>query len=129
MTKKYLTCFLVFVVLMLPVAANAGVGDIIQLLTTITDTLRNGVGQVLSGIQNVNALRQNIQQQVAWPLTAINQAKASVAQVRSQFTTLANQVHSIEVSSATLANPKQLELILRNRSAGGLGQIQPAFLS
>jgi hypothetical protein len=123
-----LACVLVCVILLLPVAAHAGVGDIIQLLVTITDTLKNGVGQVLGGIQRVNTLRQNLQQQVAWPITAINQAKSEVAQVRSQFTSLAHQVRQIEVSSATLADPKQLERTLRGRGQVGLGQVQPAFV-
>ncbi len=128
MTKRILTCTLVFSVLLLPVAAHAGVGDIIQLLVTITDTLKNGVGQVLSGIQRVNTIRQNLQQQVAWPVTAINQARTEVAQARSQFTSLANQVRQIEVSSATLAGPKQLEQILRGGTQVGVGQVQPAFV-
>jgi hypothetical protein len=98
------------------------------LLVTITDTLKNGVGQVLGGIQRVNALRQNLQQQIAWPVTVINQSKAEVAQVRNQFTSLANQVRQIEVSSATLANPKQLEQVLRGSSQLGVGQVQPAFV-
>lgn len=128
MKRKLFAGSLILVVLMLPVAAHAGVGDIIQLLVTITDTLKNGVGQVLGGIQRVNNLRQNLQQQVAWPVTAINQAKSEVAQVRSQFASLANQVHEIEVSSATLADPKQLEQILRGGGQAGVGQVQPAFV-
>jgi hypothetical protein len=128
MTRKYLAGVVVVGLMMLPMAVHAGVGDIIQLLVTITDTLKNGVGQVLGGIQKVNALRQNLQQQVAWPLTAINQAKAAVTQVRSQFTSLANQVHQIEVSSATLTNPRRLETILRSQGAGAVGQVQPALV-
>jgi len=115
-------------VLMLPMAASAGVADIIQLLVTITNTLKGDIGQVLGGIQKVNSARQNLQQQVVWPITAINQAKGSVLQVRSQFTGLANQVHAIEVSSATLANPQQLEALLRSNQAGNVGGIQPAYL-
>src|SRR5579859_7399139 len=115
-------------VLMLPMAASAGVADIIQLLVTITNTLKGDIGQVLGGIQKVNSARQNLQQQVVWPITAINQAKGSVLQVRSQFTGLANQVHAIEVSSATLANPQQLEALLRSNQAGNVVGIQPAYL-
>src|SRR5579859_306898 len=115
-------------VLMLPMAASAGVADIIQLLVTITNTLKGDIGQVLGGIQKVNSARHNLQQQVVWPITAINQAKGSVLQVRSQFTGLANQVHAIEVSSATLANPQQLEALLRSNQAGNVGGIQPAYL-
>src|SRR6266702_7147206 len=98
---------------MLPVTAYAGVGDIIQWLTTITDTLKGDIGQVLGGIQKVGSIKQNLQQQLAWPLSAINQAKSFVSQMRSQYTSLAGQIHSLEVSSATLVNPKQLESLVR----------------
>lgn len=126
--RKRMVGLIVLVVLMLPIAASAGVGDIIQLLVTITNTLKGEIGQVLSGIQKVNSARQNLQQQVVWPITAINQAKGSVLQVRSQFIGLANQVHAIEVSSATLANPQQLELLLRSNRGANLDGIQPAYL-
>jgi len=53
---------------MLPVTAHAGVGDIIQWLTTITDTLKGDIGQVLSGIQKVGSLKQNLQQQITTSL-------------------------------------------------------------
>lgn len=127
-SRKRMVGLMVLVVLMLPMAANASVGDIIQLLVTITNTLKGEIGQLLGGIQKVNAARQNLQQQVVWPITAINQAKGSVLQVRSQFSGLANQVHAIEVSSATLANPQQLELVLRSNQAANVGGIQPAYL-
>jgi hypothetical protein len=82
----------------------------------------------LSGIQKVGSLKQNLQQQIAWPLSAINQAKSFVSQMRSQYTSLAGQIHSIEVSSATLVNPKQLESLVRGRNASSMGQIQTAYL-
>ncbi len=126
--KRRVVGLLVLFVLMLPMAAHAGVADIIQLLVTITNTLKGDIGQVLGGIQKVNSARQSLQQQVVWPLTAINQAKNSVLQVRSQFSGLANQVHAIEVSSATLANPQQLEAVLRTNQAANAGSIQPAYL-
>lgn len=126
--RKYLAIVVGCVLLMLPVTAHADVAAIIQLLTTITNTLKGDIAQVLSGIQKVNSERQSLQQQVVWPLTAINQAKASVLQVRSQFSSLAGRVHSIAVSSATLANPQQLEAMLRSNQSASVGGIQPAYL-
>jgi hypothetical protein len=125
--RKYLAIALACV-LLLPLTARADVAQIIQLLVTITNTLKGEIGQVLSGIQKVNSERQSLQQELVWPLTAINQAKASVLQVRSRFSSLASQIHSIEVSSATLANPQQLELTLRSSQNGSVGGIQLAYL-
>src|SRR5579859_1241376 len=121
--KRILALWLVCLLVLMPVAANAGVADIITLLTTITSTLQNGIGQVLSGIQSINTTVRNFEQQVVWPVTLINQTKAEVAQVRSQFTGLARQIQSIPTNSASLVNPKQLETLLRSQQSGNLGQI------
>lgn len=108
-------------------SARAGVGDIISLLNTITSTIRNGIGTALNGIQTIQNTERQLQQQVLWPVQVINQTKASVSQVRAQFTTVAQQVHSLATSSATLVNPRQLESMLRGQQTGNLGQIGGAF--
>ena len=126
-TKTMALCLVVLVVLM-PMAANAGVQDIISLLTTITSTLQNGVGSVLSGIQSINTTVRNFEQQVVWPLTLINQTRAEISQVRAQFTSLAGQIQCIPTNSATLVNPSQLEQLLRSQRAGNLGQISASYM-
>jgi hypothetical protein len=116
--KRTLALCLICLMVLMPMAANAGVADIITLLTTITGTLRNGIGQVLSGIQSINTTVRNFEQQVVWPVTLINQTKA---------TSLAGQIHSIPTNSASLVNPKQLEALLRSRQSGNLGQISASY--
>jgi len=125
-TKTMALCLVVVVVLM-PMAANAGVQDIISLLTTITSTLENGVGSVLNGMQSINTTVRNFEQQVVWPLTLINQTRAEISQARAQFTSLAGQIQSIPTNSATLVNPSQLEQLLRSQRAGNLGQINASY--
>ena len=124
--KQALILSFVFAVVLAPVA-RAGVADIISLLNTITSTIRNGIGVALNGIQTIQNAERQLQQQVLWPVTVINQTKASVSQVRAQFTSLAQQVHSLATNSATLANPKQLELLLRGQRTSNLGQVGGAF--
>src|SRR5579864_7448813 len=104
-------------------AARAGVGDIISLLNTITSTIRNGIGVALNGIQTIQNTERQLQQQVLWPVAVISQTKDSVSQIRAQFTNLAQQVHSLATNSATLANSKQLELLLRGERTSNLGQV------
>jgi hypothetical protein len=118
---------LVFLLVLVPVTANAGVGDIISLFTTITGTLRNGVGQVLSAIQSINTTIRNFEQEVVWPVEVINQARAEVSQVRAQFTSLAGQIQSIPTNSATLVNPRQLEALLRSQQADNLGRLGQSY--
>jgi len=124
---RALTICLVFLLVLVPVTANAGVGDIFSLFTTITGTLRNGVGQVLSGIQSTNTTIRNFEQEVVWPVKVINQARAEVSQVRAQFTSLAGQIQSIPTNSATLVSPKQLEALLRSQQAGNLGRLGQSY--
>ena len=78
--------------LLLPTAANAGVADIITLLTTITSTLRDGIGTALNGIHGIQNSVTRLRQQVVWPLAAINQAKSFAGQIRNQFSSLAGQI-------------------------------------
>src|SRR6185312_837811 len=99
----------------------------LSLLTAITGTLRNAVGQTLGTIQRIEGNVNAFEQQTLWPITLINQAKTSVSQVRSQFSTLAGQIHSIAVSSATLANPSRLEALLRSASSQSLPQVDSSF--
>jgi len=125
--KRILALWLVCLLVLMPVAANAGVQDIISLLTTITSTLQNGVGKVLSGIQSINTTVRNFEQQVVWPITLINQTRAEVSQVRAQFSSLASQIQSIPTNSASLVNPSQLETLLRSQRASNLGQISASY--
>jgi hypothetical protein len=125
--KQMLAFCLIATVLLMPVAARADVAEIILLLRTITTTLQNGVGQVLGGIQSINTTVRDFEQQVVWPATLINQTRAFVGQVRSQFSRLAGQVHSIQTNSATLVNPSRLEGLLRSRQAGNVSQISASY--
>ncbi len=125
---RILIILLVLSPLFVPVA-RAGVADIISLLTTINSTIRNGIGLALNSIQQIETAERTLQQQIVWPLTVVNQAKASVAQVRAQYGALAQQVHSLATNSATLANPKQLELVLRGRQTSNFGQLGGAFVN
>ena len=125
--RRVLVLFLAGLLIFVPAAANAGITDIITLLTTITSTLQNAIGTVLSGIQSIRTTITAFEQQVVWPVALINQAKNEVAQVRAQFSTLAGQIESLPTSSATLVNPKQLETLLRSQQAANLPQINASY--
>src|SRR5947209_5180488 len=124
--KQALVLFLIAATALGP-AARAGVGDIISLLNTISSTIKNGIGTALNGIQAIQNIERQLQQQVLWPVQVINQTKASVSQVRAQYTSVAQQVHALQTNSATLVNPSQFESILRGQQAGNLGQMSHAF--
>ena len=125
--RRALTRCVVFVVLLVPLTANAGVVDIISLLTSITSTLKSSVGQVLSGIQTINARIRDLEQQVVWPVTVIAQTRAEVSKVRAQLAGLAGRIHGMETSSANLVRPRQLEALLRSEQAGNLNRITASY--
>lgn len=126
--KRIAAFILICALLLAPRAANAGVADIISLLTTITGTIRNGIGTVLGGIQSIRTTVTRLEQQVVWPVAAINQAKSFVSQMRSQLTSAAQQVRQIRTESATLVNPSNLEKVLRGGQANGLAQMRNSYV-
>lgn len=125
--KTTLTLCLFPLLLFVPLKANAGIADIISVLTTITSTLRSGIGEVLNGIQTIAGTVASFEQQVVWPVTLIDQTRAEVSQVRAQFSQLAAQIHSVQSSSANLVNPKQLETLLRSQQSANLGRISLSY--
>lgn len=66
------------------------------------------------------------EQEVMYPLNAINQAKSSVSQFENQFSNLSGLFHA-NVSSATLPQSQNLESILLSRNAGNMLAVSPRF--
>ncbi len=121
------TLCLVIALVFAPVSAHAGVSDLISILTNIYGTLRNGIGTVLNSMQTVNATMRDLQQQSVWPVALVNQARGFVGQMTGQYRNVMWQIHSLPANSATLANPIQLESILRSQRALNVTQLQPVF--
>src|SRR5262249_52986442 len=127
LSKGAIAILVVGSMLLLPVAARAGVADIITLINTITNTLENSVGGVLTEIRSLESTLNNFRQEVLFPISLVNQAKSLAGQMRAQFSTLAGQIHAFDISSASLANSQQLESVIRNGQTLSLSRIQPAF--
>lgn len=125
--KTFVTVAALAFTLLVPLGAHAGLADVLSLLTSITTTLRNTVGPVLNGIQSLEARVSALEQQVLWPAALIAEARNAVGQIRAQFTGLAAQIHAIDVSSATLAAPAELEALVRSRNSGKLDQISSSY--
>lgn len=89
-------------------------------LGTINSTISSVIGGGLHAISGIEQQVQQLEQNVVWPIQAINQARAlagSIQVIYSQIRT----VFGIPISSATLANPQQLESILLSRDAAQMG--------
>jgi hypothetical protein len=129
-SQRSLIAVLIAALFIMPVPARAtGIADIITLLNTITTTLKNGIGAVLSEIKTVEGNFISLEQQFVWPLKMINQAKAFVTATIGQYRGLLNQIHSIAVESATLVNPSHLESEFRSATISSINRIQPAYVN
>ncbi len=125
--KRWVLAVIVSLCLIPSTARAAGLGDILSLLKTITSTIQGAIGGTLSEIQNLNSLLNNFRQQIVWPLTAINQARAFVTSTRTQYGRLMFGILTIRNNSATLASPSQFELVFRNGQASSIGQVQSTY--
>jgi hypothetical protein len=115
--------------LLFPAAAHAGIGDILSLFQAISGTVSGVIGPALADIQAVEARVRQLEQQVVWPHALIAQARSFVQQLRAQFTAAAGQIRSLQLNSATLAAPSQLEKLLRASQTSQFDQIANSYWS
>ena len=118
----------------LPTRANGQFGiDTAAILAALSkmQSLMNTF--IAAPLRTINQYEQNVakyEQQVMYPLTAINQAKTSVMQFENQFNRVSNLFH-VNVSSATLPQSQSRESLLLSRNAANVpvlsGQFQNVY--
>jgi hypothetical protein len=85
---------------------------------------------IAAPLKTINQYEQSAakyEQQVMYPLAAINQAKSSVMQSESQFTQMSNMFRTVNVSSATLPQSQSLESLLLSRNAANVPAVSTQF--
>jgi hypothetical protein len=97
-------------------------------LGTINTAMGTVIGGGLSSINGVLTTIQKFEQTVVWPLLAIAQARGLVGAIQGIYAQIRN-IFNIPISSATLANPRQLEAILLSRNPGLIGNTTGAYSS
>jgi hypothetical protein len=116
------------VVMMLPTKARSQLGldpccAIISVgLTTISNLLSSAVAKPLGAIQQLEQQGANFEQQVVFPISALNQARGLAGQFQGQFTQM-KKTFQLSVSSATLPASQQLEKNLLSRNPSSVLQI------
>lgn len=119
---------LVIVIMLLPTKARSQLGldpccAIISAgLSTISNLLSSAVAKPLGAIQQIEQQSANFEQQVVYPITAINQARGLATQFQGQFAQM-KQTFQLPVASATLPTPQQLEQTLLSRNPNSVPQI------
>ena len=97
--------------------------------TAITNVIGAGLRDISGALNAVNGVLNAIQgffQNTIYPLDAINRARGVAGTVQGFYNVIRGLVN-LNVASATLANPRQLETVLLSRSAGNIGQVNNRF--
>ncbi len=118
------------VVAMLPTHANGQFGidtaAIMAALSKMQSLMNTYIAAPLRTINQYEQSTAKYEQEVMYPLTAINQAKTSVMQFENQFNQISGMFR-INVSSATLPQSQNLEALLLSRNAANVPTITGQF--
>lgn len=95
-------------------------------LNTVNSTLKSAVGAPLKLINQAEQQEQQFQQQVLYPLSAINSAKQMATSFTSSFNSF-HQLGTLNISSASLPNPQQLEQQMLSGNPNNIATIGLAY--
>jgi hypothetical protein len=120
----------VVVLMLLPGRANGQFGiDIAAIMAALSKVESLMSTYVAAPLKTINQTQQTVakyEQEVVYPIAAINQARNSITQFENQFSQVSNLFNG-NVSSATLPQSQNLESILLSRNAGNLSTVSPQF--
>ena len=133
------TKVLVLILVMTLVAPQPAKGQLIDVAaivaalgainTAITNVIGAGLRDISGALNAVNGVLNALQsffQNTVYPPDAINRARGVVGAVQG-FYNIIRGLANLNVASATLANPRQLEAVLLSRNAGNIGQVTNRF--
>ena len=93
--------------------------------TAITNVIGGGLQSTNSALVTVNNILNTINgffQNQIYPQAGINRARGVVGVVQGIYNVIRGLVN-LNVASATLANPRQLETVILSRNPGNIGQV------
>jgi hypothetical protein len=97
-------------------------------LNTISGLLRNVVAKPLASIQQVEQEIAKVEQQVVYPVSAINSARAAAGQIQAQLRQM-SQIYRIPTNSATLPAPQRLEQMILSHDPSLLPRLEQSYAS
>lgn len=118
------------VLAVLPTRANGQFGidtaAILAALSKMQSLMNTYIAAPLKTINQYEQSTVKYEQEVMYPLTAINQAKASVMQFENKFNQVSGMFH-VNVSSATLPQSQSFEALLLSRNTANVPTITGQF--
>ena len=95
-------------------------------LNSISGLLKNVVAKPLSSIQQIQQQAASFEQQVVYPLGAINSARGLSGQLQGQLRQM-SQLYRLPTNSATLPTPQRLEQSILSHDPQTLDQISQNY--
>jgi hypothetical protein len=119
-------------------AQLGGIGGLFSAITNITsqilgfinNTMRpilEGVRSAAQAIEGFLGQLRNFWEQVIWPVSEINRARALATQLIANFRSLLDNLYAVNVSSAQLPRSIALEGVMRNHQANDHSALVTAF--
>ena len=104
--------------------AQGGLVEAIQaVLNVINGMLKNALTAINTARTAMNALYQNF----VWPVQLINQARAQVTQMITQYRALMAGILNMNLRSATLPTPQSLETVMRDHQVNNFNYLSQSF--
>lgn len=95
-------------------------------LNSISGLLKNVVAKPLSSIQQIQQQGASFEQQVVYPLGAINSARGLAGQMQGQLREM-SQLYRLPTNSATLPTPQRLEQSILSRDPQAMDQVSQNY--
>ena len=102
-------------------------GGLVQAIQAVLNVINGVIQTALNEINTVRSAISNLYQNLIWPVQLINQARAQVLQMISQYRNLMASILSINLSSATLPNPQSLENAMRDHQVNNFNALTQSF--
>jgi hypothetical protein len=102
-------------------------GSLVAAIQSVLNVINGLIKTALNSINSVRTAISNFYQQATWPVTLINQAKATVTQMVGQYRNLMQNIFNINLKSATLPNPSALENAMRNHQTNDFATLTSSF--
>lgn len=108
-------------------ALNQVANSILNFINNTMRPLLEGIQSASQGLQGLLSQLRSLWEQVVWPLSEINRARALAQQLIGTSRGLLNGLYSVGVNSAQLPNSVRLEGVMRNRQVNDHAQLVAAF--
>jgi phage-related protein len=105
-------------VTLIAVPTPAHAQTLMDAIQAVLDVINGIIQDALNAINTVRTLIRNFYKTVIWPVDLINQAKAFVKQIISQYRGVMCSIFNTNPRSATLSAVQALESSIRNQQVG-----------